>query len=352
MKAINAEEMLQITWVGIDVAKDSYDAAIYLPLDLNQKSRDILKLPNRHFERTPESLDAFHHWTFKIREQAGVGGGQMRVVMEATGRYSSELAGWFQEKMSFTRPAILNPKMVADYRKSLYPGNDTDMIAAAALARFGAERQPERKTEYPAEYIHLRELTRQRAFLVSQRTTANNRLKEVANTIFVADVQREVVATFEQAIEKIELEIKKCIEESDELRENIVYATSIKGIGTMTAATVFAECGPLNNYNSRQLSSYSGLSPFKHTSGTSVNATRITRNGPKQLRRALYMPVTAMLKCNPEMQAFRQRLLSRGRTRMQARCAIMRKTLILIRALVVNKTSYQKNFKQNISVKS
>lgn len=344
MKKIDAEKNSQVTWVGIDVAKDSYDAAIYLPLEANQKPRDLMELPNHHFNRTLKDIDAFHSWTFRVREKAGTGGGQMRIVMESTGRYSEELAGWLRQEMPFSRPVVLNPKKVSDYRKSLYRGNDTDAIAAAALARFGAERQPEEKPELPREYVHLREVTRQRTYLVQQHTAAQNRFKEIANTPVVADVQRKVVAALEKAIEVTELEIRKCIEKSDELRENMAYATSPKGIGVMTAAAVFGECGPLDKYRSRQLGAFSGLSPFHHRSGTSVNSTRISRMGPPQLRQALYTPVTTILKYNPEMRAFRQRLLNRGLTRMQARCAVMRKTLILIRALVVNKTFYQENF--------
>ena len=72
----------------------------------------------------------------------------MRIVMEATGHYSQELTDWLRKEMPFTKPVIMNPKIVSDYRKSLYTGNNTDSIAAAALARFGAG-QPEETPENP-----------------------------------------------------------------------------------------------------------------------------------------------------------------------------------------------------------
>ena len=156
--------------------------------------------------------------------------------------------------------------------------------------------------------------------------------------------KKALINTLNKLIEKLDLEIKKCVAKSDELREDVAYATSIKGIGLKTAASVLAECGRLDNYGSRQLGAYSGLAPFNHRSGTSVNYTHISRQGPKQLRQALYTPMTCLLRHNPEMRAFRQRLIDKGRTPMQARCAVMRKVLILIRALVVNKTFYQENF--------
>jgi transposase len=344
MKSIKNQKTQQTTWIGIDVAKKSYDAAIHLPLGIDDKPRAVTELPKNSFERTEKSIEAFRYWTYQIRDKAGAPGGQMRIVMEATGRYSQELADWLRKEMPFTEPVILNPKIVSDYRKSLYTGNDTDAIAAAALARFGAERQPEETPESPLEYQHLRELTRQRLKMVEQRTAAYFRLEEIKDIQIIADIQQALIDTLNKSIEKLNIEIKKCVEKSDELREDIAYATSIKGIGLTTAASVFAECGRLSNYGSRQLGAYSGLAPFNHRSGTSINYTHISRQGPKQLRQALYTPMTCLLKYNPEMRAFRRRLIDKGRTPMQARCAVMRKVLILIRALVVNKTFYQEKF--------
>ena len=51
MKSIKNQQAQQTTWVGIDVAKKSYDAAIYLPLGTDDKPRDIIELPKNSFER-------------------------------------------------------------------------------------------------------------------------------------------------------------------------------------------------------------------------------------------------------------------------------------------------------------
>ena len=347
MEAVKATENRNIVWVGIDVAKNSYDAAIYLPLEPGQAPRDIINLPKAKFSRTEKSLSAFHDWTYLVRDKAGAPGSRMRIVMEATGRYSEELAAWLRKEMAFTKPVIVNPKKASDYRKSLYSGNDTDAIAAGALARFGAERQPEEAVEFPKEYKNLQELTRQRSYMVSQRTAAFNRFREIKEVKIVADVQKRLIKTLDRAIEELEIKIQACVDKYDDLRINVAYAASIKGIGLITAASVLAECGILSRYRSRQLSAYSGLSPFKHSSGTSIDYTHITRRGSKYLRQALYMPVTSVIKYNSEMRSFRQRLLDKGKTPMQARCAIMRKLLILIRALVVNENYYQENYKKN-----
>lgn len=44
MKSIKNQKTQQTTWVGIDVVKKSYDAAIYLPLGNDDKPRAVTEL--------------------------------------------------------------------------------------------------------------------------------------------------------------------------------------------------------------------------------------------------------------------------------------------------------------------
>jgi len=82
-------------------------------------------------------------------------------------------------------------------------------------------------------------------------------------------------------------------------------------------------------------------------SDTSVRGSWISRRGPKQLRRCLYMSDNAAMHSNPVMLAFHQRLVAKGKKPLQAHCAIMRKLLILVRAVVVSGGEYQANFRTN-----
>jgi transposase len=54
---------------------------------------------------------------------------------------------------------------------------------------------------------------------------------------------------------------------------------------------------------------------------------RISRGGSRHLRRVLYMPALVALRHEPHLRAFYQRLLSRGKARLQAIVAVMRKLL-------------------------
>jgi len=338
----------RLSWAGLDVAKDSFDAALYLPLESDAPARDIMTLPSASFPRTPDGVKDFLAWTFPLRDKAGLPGGKMRVVMESTGRYSSELAVWLALEASFTNPAIEDAKAIHDYARSLKIRHKTDRIDAGVIARYGYERMPKAYVELPEEYRCLRELVRQRIAVKDQVTQARERLAEMTAFPRIIRIQKKVVAVLEAAVEKLELEIKHCVQESDELRRDVAIAVTVPGVSLITAVTILGECGPLRRYTSRQLSAYSGLSPVIKESGTSVRGSWISRRGPSRLRRCLYMSASVAMQHNPQMKALHQRLVAKGKKPLQAHCAVMRKVLILTRAVVVSGIEYQADFLENL----
>lgn len=332
------------TWAGLDVGKETFDAALYLPLAPGQLSRGVMDLPKASFARSRDGVEKFHQWSFVVRDHAGLEGKNMRIVMEATGRYSLELQQWLNEKIPFTRPAIEDSKTISDFIKSLKLRNKTDRLDAAAIARYGVERNPEPAEELPESYRYLRELIRQRSALDVQLVAARIRLSEMNGFDKLIKIQKSIINAFERAICKLELELKQCINNSDDLRESVEFATSIPGVGQITAATVLAECGPLGRFTSRQLGSYSGLAPQIRQSGKSVSSSRIGKRGPGILRQVLYMASLTGVELNPRMKTFYNRLVHKGKKPLQARCAVMHKLLILIRSTVINKTKYDRNY--------
>jgi transposase len=111
---------------------------------------------------------------------------------------------------------------------------------------------------------------------------------------------------------------------------------SIPGIGSQTAAVFLAEIGRIEDYQSaRQLAAHAGLTPCERSSGTSVHGkTRLSCTGNSRLRsekcglgvspsgapfqdKALYMPAVVSMRHNPLLKAFSERLLDRGKAKMQ-----------------------------------
>ena len=71
-----------------------------------------------------------------------------------------------------------------------------------------------------------------------------------------------------------------------------------------------------------------GLDPRQHQSGTSVHKpARISKTGNAHLRRALFLPAMVASRWEPNVKAFYEKLIAKGKTKMQALVAVMRKLL-------------------------
>jgi len=62
----------------------------------------------------------------------------------------------------------------------------------------------------------------------------------------------------------------------------------------------------------------------------------MTGGGRVRVRSALYMPMLAVIRCNPVLRRFYQRLLDNGKAKMTALVAAMRKLLTILNAMLKN----------------
>ena len=103
------------TWIGIDVAKNTFVAAIYIPGTTQENPKKISDIPVEEFERTRGGVRALYQWSYYHRDKHQAEAGNMRAVMEATGRYSLELYDWLMDEMPLSEPAIEDAKVISDY---------------------------------------------------------------------------------------------------------------------------------------------------------------------------------------------------------------------------------------------
>jgi transposase len=79
---------------------------------------------------------------------------------------------------------------------------------------------------------------------------------------------------------------------------------------------------------SAQVSRYAGLDVRLCQSGSSVSKPgRLSKAGNAYLRSALYMPALSAVRFDPNVKAFYEALQKRGKKKIQALCAVMRKYL-------------------------
>ena len=334
----NASSETAPAWAGIDVAKGTFEVAVH-PAWTPGKPVPLSDLPRGSFPRTAEGVASFLDWLDGAKAPGGV-----RAVMETTGRYSVELAELLLAASPSLAPAIADAKSASHFARSLRLRNKTDRADAATLARFGAERCPEPWRRAAPEYAALHEMVRQRAFLVADLTAARNRLAEIDGMPAVAKVQQRVVAALEKALAKTEELMRGHVASHPVLAEAVGRLDTLPGVAFVTAATVLGELGDITRFpTSRGLAAFAGLSPRRFESGTSVHGrTRMCKQGSPEVRRVLYMAAMAAVgRPGNRFARSHAAMVATGKPGKVALCAIMRRMLVTMRAMLVAGADYQ-----------
>ena len=315
MSKVSAEEQ---GWVccGIDVS------AATLAVAVGRADGD--GFDERQFANTAAGHRQLTAWLLK----RGCG---VRVSLEATGIYSLDVA-LALDAADGIAVAVLNPKMVHRFAGTLRRSK-TDRADAVALAEYSrrmpfvAWRQPSRQA------LQLRALSRHIASLTEEHTRSSNRLHaaEGSSTTPVCvrqDLKRSMAAQ-QKRIARLRREALELVRQDELLANRFRQLIGIPGIGEISAVQLLSELAALDpEMTVRQWVAHSGLDPAHRVSGTSVNkASRISRQGNRYLRRALYMPALTSARCDPHMRAFCQILRTRSKTKLQAILAVVRKLL-------------------------
>ena len=311
--------------LGIDVGKE------YIDCELLGDKRATKRVHNtiRGFEQLVAWLR-----NRKVRK--------VHACMEATGGWSEELAFYLQERGHDV--SIVNPMQIRAFGQSELSRTKTDKADAGLIARFCQAMRPKVwEAPTPAER-RLRQLVRRRRALIEMRTQELNRL-EAPGTENVEKSIRQLIATLDTEIAELESEIKKTIDDDDDLKGKRDLIESIDGIGPTTSATILAETPHIDKFESaKALTAYAGVCPQLRQSGTSVSSSRTTKIGNREIRKVLYMAALAALRCNAVIKAFADRLRERGKSNMEIVVATMRKLLVLVFGVLKTRRPFDPNW--------
>jgi transposase len=313
-----------VTWVGIDVAKETLDVAW-----TKQDQTKRLSAANAR-----PGLVALTGQLPPANET--------RVVVEATGGYERALVTALIE--AGYRTAVVNPRQVRDFAKALGILAKTDRIDALVLAQFGRQVEPRLLEEDPAERGELMQLVSRRRQLIDLRTMELNR-QEQATARAAQKSIRHVVKLLEKEVEQIEAEIARLLDSDDDWRAKIKLLSTTPGVAAITSATLVAEVPELGRLSRQAIAALVGLAPFNDDSGRHRGARRIA-GGRASVRRVLYMAALSARRCNPAIRAFAQRLAAQGKKPKVILTACMRKLLVILNAMLKNNTPWKDFYAQ------
>ncbi len=259
-------------------------------------------------------------------------GSHARVVLEATGVYSLDLA-LALHRAKRVEVMVANPRAIGQFAGAYMRRSKTDALDANIIVEFAMRMEFEPWNPPESHTFDLRTISRRIEGVIKMATQEKNRLHAVNSFDEMIDVVRNDIEVnirhFERRIERLREQARELIAKYPDLERAFGHITSVKGIAEASAIHILAELAVLpENMDVRQWVAHAGLDPRVFQSGTSVHkAARISRQGNVHLRRGLFMPSLVAVRYEPHVKAFYEKLLGRGKTKMQANVAVMRKLL-------------------------
>jgi transposase len=142
----------------------------------------------------------------------------------------------------------------------------------------------------------------------------------------VRDSIAQSIAFLEAELKRLQKMIDDHIDNDPNLRGKKELLETIPGVGPRVADHMTALLAGRTFDCAEQLAAYLGLVPVQWESGSSVRGRpRMSKAGPAHLRKLLYMPAVVACRYNPHIKSLTERLLAKGKSKMAAIGAAMRK---------------------------
>ena len=269
-----------------------------------------------------------------------------KVVLEATGVYSLDLA-LALHRAERVDVMVANPRAIGQFAGAYMRRSKTDSLDANIIVEFALRMDFEAWSPPAPHIFDLRAISRRIEGIIKMATQEKNRLHAATSFDEMSEIVRNDIEVnirhLERRIERMREQARKLIAEYPDLERAFLHITSVKGIAQAAGIQILAELAVLpEGMDVRQWVAHAGLDPRVFQSGTSINKpARISRQGNVHIRRALFMPALVAVQYEPHVKAFYDKLLRRGKTKMQANVAVMRKLLHAIHGMLKHDRDFE-----------
>jgi transposase len=304
------------SFIGIDVSKDR--------LDVHVRPSD------RAFAvaRTSTGLEQL---TTELRALAPA-----LIVLEATGGFELTVAAALAG--AGLPLAVVNPRQIRDFARATGQLAKTDALDAQVIALFAERIRPEPRPLADADSQTLADLIARRRQVIEMIGMETNRNRQARNQRIQGTI-KATLKTLETQLAKLDREINDTVKGSPVWRAADDLLTSVPGIGNVTAHTLIADLPELGQLDRRCIAALVGVAPINRDSGQ-MRGRRTIAGGRTKVRNALYMATLSAIRWNPIIRAHYKSLVERGRPKMVALVACMRRLLGILNAIIRTKTPW------------
>ena len=333
-------------FIGIDISKKWFDVCLAWEGQTGS-------CPHVQLEQDESGFQQMIKWINKQLSESGVFDASCSkkdwfVYAEHTGIYGLKLARFFEQQQIpylFDSPLRINRSLGLKRQKD--DSADAQDIARCALRRdFKQKVRP-----IPAQtLLKIQSLLGCRARLVRYKAGLTVACKEL---VFAtqSDIHQPigtsttvVIKSMNKQISLIEKQIKQLIEADEELKRLYKLVTSVIGIGRIMGAYLLVYTNAFTAFdNPKQFNCFIGTAPFKYQSGTSIKRKeKVNAMANHRLKALFSMAAVTAVYHDPQIRAFFQRSLERGKEQPWIYNAIKTKLIKRVFAVVKRGTPYVK----------
>jgi transposase len=325
-------------FIGIDISKGKYDLALI-------KNNDPSNILSADFSNNHSGIIEFE----RLIKQQGLNMAETLICMEHTGVYCRLLSQYLIERkyhVWLEMPIQIKRSIGVQRGKS----DSIDAKRIAEYAYFKKEKallwQPPREV-----LIEINDLLGLRDRLIDSQKALKQPIKELKDAglkeaaYLIESRCKESLNAIKKEIKNIEKELLNKINKDSNLKKLFNLATSVPGIGKITAFTLLYYTNEFKFFsNAKQLACYCGVAPFEHSSGSSIKGkTRVSHFANKRLKKLLHLVAMTTLR-NSEFSEYYKRKVLEGKNKMVVINAIRNKILHRLFAVIKRQTPYQKEY--------
>ncbi len=304
---------------------------VFIGIDVSKAHLDVAVLSSGETWQEPNDEAGIAHLVGRVRTL-----GPTLVVLEATG--GLEMPAACALGLEGVPVAVVNPRQVRDFAKSLGLLAKTDSLDAQVIVQFAQRVCPTLRPLPDVQAQEISALLARRRQLIQMRTAEENRLGSTMMPALRQEIQ-EHLAWLEERLQRLDDDLGNRLRESPLWREKEDLLRSVPGVGPVLSSTLLADLPELGTLDRKQIAALVGVAPINHDSGRRKGQRHI-RGGRAQVRSTLYMATIASTRCNPIIRFFYLRLCAQGKPKKVALVASMHKFLIILNAMLKHRTPW------------
>jgi transposase len=324
-------------FVGIDVSKSKFDLALIKGQDKDHVIQGVFDNTQKGIKTMSKFLEKEHH--VQLSETI--------FCMEFTGVYCRPLTSFFVEQ-----DCHVWIEMPVNIMRSLgLQRGKNDRVDAHRIALYAYKNRDDIKLWKPQRdvILQLRDLLSLRERLITSQKALTHPIEELiamGAKSAAAGVRKncqKTLSAIENEIGQIDKNLDDIIKNDPQLKELFELATSVPGVGKLTALFMICFTNEFSMYtNPKQLACYCGVAPFEHSSGSSVRGrTRVSHMANKVLKRMLHMGAMSVISRDPELRDYYQRKVAQGKNKMLVINAVRNKIIHRLCAVIKRGYGYQ-----------